>query len=44
MDDQKPQVKAFIEEIKEVCKKYGFSIGHEDTQGAFKINFDPASK
>ncbi|NLW48795.1 MAG: hypothetical protein GXY86_15890 [Firmicutes bacterium] len=37
MNNQKPQVKAFIEEIIEVCKKYGFSIGHEDTQGAFKI-------
>ena len=33
MNDQKQQVKTFIE----VCNKYGFSIGHEDTQGAFEI-------
>jgi hypothetical protein len=37
MNEQKPQVKTFIEEIIDVCKKHGLSIGHEDTQGAFEI-------
>ena len=28
---------AFIEDVIAVCKKHGLSIGHEDTQGGFKI-------
>jgi sugar phosphate isomerase/epimerase len=38
MFQQKLPVKKFIEELVKVCEDYGFSIGHEDTHGAFKIN------
>ena len=31
------QVEIFLQEIVSVCKKHGFSISHEDTQGAFII-------
>ncbi len=31
------QVAAFLAEIVALCKKYGFSLGHEDTQGAFIV-------
>ena len=31
------KIKAFKEEIKELCKKYNLAIGHEDTQGGFVI-------
>ncbi len=31
------QVDDFLQEIKSVCKKHGFSIGHEDTHGGFLI-------
>ncbi len=37
MFNQSPEVKRFIEEIIEVCKKHGYSISHEDSQGAFEI-------
>jgi hypothetical protein len=37
MYEQKLPVKTFIEEVIEVCKKHGYAIGHEDTQGAFEI-------
>ena len=31
----------FIEDILTLCKKHGFSIGHEDEFGAFEIhNYD----
>lgn len=30
-------VKAFLEDIKNVCIKHGFSISHEDDWGAFQI-------
>jgi hypothetical protein len=31
------QVDKFLHEIASVCKKYGLSISHEDTHGAFVI-------
>jgi hypothetical protein len=31
------EMKAFMCEIQKVCKKYGFSISHEDEHGAFII-------
>lgn len=31
------EVKNFLKEIIQVCKKYNFSISHEDKQGAFEI-------
>ncbi|MEW5958068.1 MAG: hypothetical protein AB1801_10115 [Chloroflexota bacterium] len=31
------QVDKFLQEITSVCKKYGLSISHEDTHGAFVI-------
>ena len=30
-------MKNFIEEIEVLCKKYNFSISHEDHHGAFEI-------
>ena len=30
-------VDTFLDEIEVVCKKYGFSISHEDGHGAFEI-------
>jgi hypothetical protein len=32
-----PKIDAFIDDVIEVCKKHGFSISHEDHQGAFLI-------
>lgn len=34
---EKPEVDLFLEEIVEVFKKHGFSLSHEDTQGAFVV-------
>jgi hypothetical protein len=31
------QVDNFLQEIASICRKHGFSISHEDTQGAFVI-------
>ena len=31
------KIDVFLKEIVDVCKRYGFSISHEDAQGAFKI-------
>ena len=31
------KIQAFKEEIKELCKKYNLSIGHEDTHGGFVL-------
>jgi hypothetical protein len=33
-----PEIDAFLEEIVAVCKKHGLSIGHEDTNGGFRIH------
>lgn len=33
-----PNVDQFLAEIGDVCRKYGYSIGHEDGHGAFIIN------
>jgi hypothetical protein len=32
-----PAIDSFLDEIKEVCKKHGLSISHEDSQGGFII-------
>lgn len=31
------EVVGFLNEIVEVCEKHGFSIGHEDKHGCFKL-------
>lgn len=35
--EEVPEVDAFIAEIETLCEKHGFSIAHEDGQGAFVI-------
>jgi hypothetical protein len=35
VDDQK--MKAFLDELVEVSRRHGFSLGHEDQQGAFTV-------
>mgnify|MGYP003590568770 CR=1 FL=1 len=30
--------KEFLDELLQVCKKHGLSLGHEDTQGSFLIH------
>lgn len=37
MTRKSQKVEQFIEEIVELSKKYGFSLAHEDTQGAFIV-------
>ena len=32
-----PAVDAFLNEVLAVCQKHGFSISHEDRQGAFEV-------
>jgi len=32
-----PKVEAFLNEVVEVCKRHGLSIGHEDGHGAFRV-------
>lgn len=32
---------ACIEEINHICRRYGFSLSHEDTQGAFELEEVP---
>lgn len=34
---ESPRIDAFLEEVKEVCCRYGLVIAHEDTGGAFEI-------
>ena len=34
-NDTSDNNQAFLEEVKELCKKYNISIGHEDTEGGF---------
>ena len=31
----RPEIEAFIKDIREVCERHGISIGHEDVGGAF---------
>ena len=31
-------IKNFLREYKELCKKYNVSLGHEDEYGGFKVN------
>ena len=39
MNETNPsKVKNFIEETIKLCKRYNFSISHEDTHGAFIIS------
>lgn len=35
---ENPAIDAFIAEVMEVSKRHGFSIAHEDYQGAFEIH------
>ena len=35
--EETPGVDAFLEEVIAVCRRHGFSMGHEDTQGAFQV-------
>lgn len=35
--NQSPRVAEFLKEIDAVCRKFGFSISHEDTHGGFVI-------
>lgn len=40
-EDRSLEVKEFIKEIVEVCKKHNLSISHEDCHGGFEIeNYD----
>lgn len=34
---ENPAVDRFLEEVVEVCRKHGMSIGHEDGHGAFQV-------
>lgn len=34
---RRPDVDAFLAELVEVCRKHGFSLGHEDNHGAFLV-------
>jgi hypothetical protein len=34
---ENPNIDDFLKEIVEVCRRWNMSIGHEDSQGAFKI-------
>ncbi len=42
-DKANESVQIFISEILSVCKKHGFSIGHEDEYGGFEIHRHDAS-
>lgn len=35
--DVNQKVRNFLKELEEVCKKHGFSLSHEDTQGGFIV-------
>ena len=36
-DVENVDVDAFIDDVNDVCRKYGMSIGHEDSHGGFVI-------
>lgn len=36
--EENPAIKAFLNEVVEVCKKHNLSIGHEDEQGTFIVH------
>lgn len=38
MKDMREKVNGFLDGYEELCKKYGLSLEHEDTQGGFIIN------
>lgn len=37
-EEMPAEMEAFLEEIEAICRKHGFSIGHEDEHGGFKIH------
>lgn len=38
MDDAEvPAIDAFLADVEAVCRKHGFSLSHEDGQGAFEV-------
>lgn len=36
-EEEEKKVTNFLNEIEKLCRKYNFSIGHEDSHGAFII-------
>lgn len=36
-EERTDKAKEFLSEIEKLCKKYGYAIGHEDTQGGFEL-------
>jgi len=36
-DVERPDIDAFLVEMLAVCKRHGFSLGHEDGQVAFEV-------
>lgn len=32
-----PEIDAFLNEVVAVCERHGFSLSHEDSQGAFLV-------
>lgn len=37
-EEMPAEMEAFLDDIEAVCRKHGFSIGHEDGHGGFKIH------
>lgn len=36
-NDRTEECIAFLDEVSEVCRKYGYAIGHQDSHGAFEV-------
>lgn len=39
MNRQSEKASAFLKELVEVCKKHNLSLGHEDSHGAFLVEY-----
>ena len=37
IEEFKPYVEKFLDDIDVICKKYGLTISHEDSQGCFIV-------